>query len=230
MSEITVYTTEPCSFCARVKGLLKRTRRRVRRGQPLEGPRRPRGAGAAHRDDELPPGDRRRTAARRLRRGPGRGRRAAAWTSCSPPEPEPPARRRSRGAAGRSRTRRCPRPATTIFTIVVPHAAHGSPARRCTRNWSWKEPRTPSTWRKSSIVAPRASMPALSASITALAQARVLLAAISAPGRPQRVDAGAEQRLVGVDVADAGDPALVEQQRLDRRPSAPSPARAGARR
>jgi glutaredoxin 3 len=23
MSEITVYTTEPCSFCARVKGLLK---------------------------------------------------------------------------------------------------------------------------------------------------------------------------------------------------------------
>ena len=23
MSDITVYTTEPCSFCARVKGLLK---------------------------------------------------------------------------------------------------------------------------------------------------------------------------------------------------------------
>src|SRR3954452_1343788 len=36
----------------------------------------------------------------------------------------------------------------------------------------------------------------------------------------QRVDAGAEQRLVGVDVADAGDPLLVEQHRLDRRAAA----------
>ena len=35
--------------------------------------------------------------------------------------------------------------------------------------------------------------------------------------RPQRVHAGAEQRLVGVDVPDAGDAALVEQERLDRR-------------
>ncbi len=33
----------------------------------------------------------------------------------------------------------------------------------------------------------------------------------------QRVDCGAKQRLVGVDVADARDPPLVEQQRLDRR-------------
>ena len=45
---------------------------------------------------------------------------------------------------------------------------------------------------------------------------RVLLAR-QRPGRAQRVDPRAEQRLVGVDVADARDPALVEQQRLDRR-------------
>ena len=36
-------------------------------------------------------------------------------------------------------------------------------------------------------------------------------------GRTQRMDPGPEQRLVGVDVADAGDPALVEQKGLDRR-------------
>ena len=33
----------------------------------------------------------------------------------------------------------------------------------------------------------------------------------------QRVDRRAKQRLVGVDVPDAGDPALVEQDGLDRR-------------
>jgi hypothetical protein len=32
------------------------------------------------------------------------------------------------------------------------------------------------------------------------------------PCLPQRVDPGAEQRLVGVDVPDAGDPALVENE------------------
>ena len=34
------------------------------------------------------------------------------------------------------------------------------------------------------------------------------------------MQAGAKQRLVGVDVADSGDPRLVEQERLQRRPSA----------
>ena len=34
-----------------------------------------------------------------------------------------------------------------------------------------------------------------------------------APRRPQRVQAGAEQRFVRVDVADAGDPALVREGR-----------------
>ena len=34
--------------------------------------------------------------------------------------------------------------------------------------------------------------------------------------RPQRVDARLEQRILDVDVADAGDPLLVEQEGLDR--------------
>ena len=45
----------------------------------------------------------------------------------------------------------------------------------------------------------------------------VELGARQRPRRSQRVDARAEERLVGVDVADAGDPPLVEQERLDRR-------------
>ena len=45
----------------------------------------------------------------------------------------------------------------------------------------------------------------------ALAQARVLLAREPAGG-PARMDAGPEQRLIGVDVADTGDPALVQQE------------------
>ena len=47
--------------------------------------------------------------------------------------------------------------------------------------------------------------------------------------RRGRMDAGAKQRLAGVDVAEPGDDPLVEEQRLDRRPApfeaAPEPAR-----
>ena len=62
-------------------------------------------------------------------------------------------------------------------------------------------------------------MPACSDSTTASRSASHCLR-LSCVGAPQRVDAGAEQRLVGVDVADARDPLLVEQQRLDRRAAA----------
>ena len=55
------------------------------------------------------------------------------------------------------------------------------------------------------------------------------LARPDAAGRAQRVQAGAEQRFVGVDVADAGDAPLVEQERLERR-APPASARAGRRR
>ena len=37
-----------------------------------------------------------------------------------------------------------PRPAATILRTAVPQRGHGSPARRWTRNSSWKEPMTPS--------------------------------------------------------------------------------------
>src|SRR5439155_5498772 len=46
-------------------------------------------------------------------------------------------------------------------------------------------------------------------------------------GRAQRVDSGAKQRLVGVDVAHPGDAPLVQQEGLDRC-TAPARQRAGA--
>ena len=49
------------------------------------------------------------------------------------------------------------------------------------------------------------------------------------PRRAQRVDAGSEERLVGVDVAHASDPPLVEQEGLDRRAAAARLRRAGSR-
>ena len=77
------------------------------------------------------------------------------------------------------------------------------------------------------MLAPRASMPALSAAITPSRSALVLLAR-QPPRRAARVHARPEQRLVRVDVADARDPALVQQERLDRRRPALREARAGA--
>ena len=77
-------------------------------------------------------------------------------------------------------------------------------------------PLTPSAWRKSSIDAPRASMPARSAATTRRAAARTA-PRVSFPGRRSGWMPRAEQRLVGVDVADARDVTLVEQERLDRR-------------
>ena len=68
-------------------------------------------------------------------------------------------------------------------------------------------------------VAPLASIPAASVS-TIAGRERLPLGAGQAAGRPQRMDCAAEQRLVGVDVAHAGDPPLIEQERLDRRAAA----------
>ena len=79
------------------------------------------------------------------------------------------------------------------------------------------------------MLAPRASMPAASESMMLSRRPRVLRGG-QAPGGPQRVDARAEQRLVGVDVPHPGDLALVEQERLDRRDVRPraSPRRCSA--
>ncbi len=101
---------------------------------------------------------------------------------------------------------------------MPPQRGHGSPARVCTRNPSWNEPRAPSTWRKSSIDAPFASIPAASASSIASRRPRPLRPRESAR-RPQRMDPGAEQCLVGVDVPDSRDPPLVEDERLHGRRS-----------
>jgi hypothetical protein len=49
---------------------------------------------------------------------------------------------------------------------------------------------------------------------------RLDLRALQRPDRPQRMDAGAEERLVRVDVAHAGYALLREQEGLDRRPAA----------
>ena len=65
-------------------------------------------------------------------------------------------------------------------------------------------------------------MPALERLDDARVQALDLGAAQPA-GRSQRMDARAEQRLVRVDVPDAGDAALVEQERLHRAPCARAP-------
>ena len=102
----------------------------------------------------------------------GRLSELARGVAIAPPAvgPRPCARTEpSRGRPARGFGWQCshtyvPRPPTTILRIVLPHRGHGSPARRWTRNRSWKEPRAPSTWRKSSIEAPLASIPALSAS------------------------------------------------------------------
>ncbi len=48
------------------------------------------------------------------------------------------------------------------------------------------------------------------------------------PSRPQRVEPGGPQRLVGVDVADAGDERLVEQERLQPARPPPDPLTEGA--
>ena len=83
------------------------------------------------------------------------------------------------------------------------------------RKRSWNEPLTPSGSRKSSMRRPPASIPSWSVSTTASRSSAACLRVMRS-ARRQRVDLRAEQRLVGVDVADAGDPLLVEQHRLDR--------------
>ena len=59
-------------------------------------------------------------------------------------------------------------------------------------------------------------MPAASAFAIARG-ARVQLVGVELAGGPQRVDARAPERLVDVDVPEAGERALVEQRGLDRR-------------
>ena len=69
------------------------------------------------------------------------------------------------------------------------------------------------------MLAPFESIPALSASMI-VSLSLVVCARVERTGCPARMDPGPEQGLIGIDVADPGDPPLVQQQRLDRRPAA----------
>ena len=55
------------------------------------------------------------------------------------------------------------------------------------------------------------------------------IAGVERVGRPQRMEPRAPERLIGVDVPDAGDEALVEQQRLQLRRSTSQPLRQARR-
>ena len=197
MAKITVYSTEPCSFCERAKQLLKHPRARVRRDQSGKGPGRTRAAGRGDRDAELPADRRRRRSSSAASSSSCRPTRPAAWPSSPRRPPSAPAPRARLAAL--ARVGAAPR-RDELDHRRRRSAGTARPRRRWTRNSFWKAPWTPSAWRKSSIVAPPAARPACSASRTALRQ-RVALRARQAAGRAQRMDARAEERLVGVDVA-----------------------------
>ena len=153
---------------------------------------------------------------RRAARRAGRGRRLGGRAA------------RSAGAAGSARTRTSRGPRRRTSRSVAAARARLALAQ-VHEELVLEGARDAVGWRKSSIVAPPASMPGLQRLAHRVAQ-RLALRARELARRAQRVDPRAEQRLVGVDVADAGDLALVEQERLDRRARARAPARAGARR
>ena len=178
-TNIIVYTTDPCSFCSRAKGLLQQRGleyEEINLAKDPDGPRRARRSCTGH--DELPAGRHRRRGRRRLHgarpgrplRAParaGRARRRGRRAPRGAPRGTAPPSARDVGTAGSARTRRSPAPPPRTSRSRAPQAGHGSPRRRWTRNSSWKDPRTPSAWRKSSIVAPPASIPASSAARTA---------------------------------------------------------------
>ena len=189
MSKITVYTTDPCSFCAASRvcsrraacefaevnltkdpaGRVELARRTGMMSFPqvlvgdqlLGGFAEVQQAADERRLDEL---------LRRLSAlsAPRRVRQARCAVARD--------RLRARGAAGSSRTRRCRARRRPSSRSSLPQRTHGSPSRRCTRNWSWKEParRRRGGSRRSSPRARRC--PRCSASIDRVAQPRVLRA------------------------------------------------------
>ena len=107
-----------------------------------------------------PSAQRKRRAADRLSPSSHRKRRAAGDVTIG-------TMRAPRGRGWQRSHTYVPRPAASSLRTAPPHTGHGSPARRCTRKRSWKEPRAPSRSRKSSMLAPFASIPSVSASRTA---------------------------------------------------------------
>ena len=236
MAEITVYTTDPCSFCSRAKDLLSSAGSSTRRSIS-QGPGGTRAARRAHRDDELPPGRRRRrgrsaasrpTLACAADRARGQRLGAAARGVGTSGSPTRAGVARRAGTAGSARTRRsrAPRRRTSRPRRRRPGTARPGGGGRGTRPGRTRARRRRGGSRRSSRRPRRSPPPAPSRTAP---RERLALRARQRPGRAQRMDPRAEQRLVGVDVPDAGDAALVEQERLDRRARARGRARAGAR-
>ena len=104
-------------------------------------------------------------------------------------------------------------------------------SRRWTRKRSRNAPRAPSTWRKSSIEAPLALDPPRGRDL--LDPRPAAATAGSGSANPPRAGGWIRvrnKRLVGVDVADAGDPPLVEHERFHGRSLHAAPRCAGSRR
>ena len=139
----------------------------------------------AHRHDDLPPGRHRRRGRRRLQelvQADRAGRACASWPRRRGLR-RAARRRAAAGAAGSARRRRSPAPRPRTSRPRRRSAGHGSPSRRWTRNSSWKDPRTPSAWRKSSIVAPAGVDPRLERRHDRVARAPRTARGVSRPGR-----------------------------------------------
>ena len=260
MSKITVYTTEPCPYCAQVKGLL---RARGLEFTEINLSKDPEGRAELARKTGMMTFpqvlvDGRLVGGFKETQAPPR---AAAWTSCSrrsahpgdvtPPEvaphrltaaqvarrDRPPDCRGRLARRGRSRTARA---RLAGLADVGPasggdHLDDRAPARRAGLAGAAVDEEAVLEGAAEAVdVAevvdrgPARVDPFEQRRDDGVAQALVLLER-EPPGGPQRVDAGAEEGLVGVDVADARDAALVEQEGLDRGAAPAGERRAGAR-
>ena len=111
-----------------------------------------------------------------------------------------------------------PLPPTRVFVIVVPQRRHGRPSRPYTRNSSCIAPREPSGVRYSDSVDPWRSDPRPKRRSDRALQSSDFVR-VEVLCREQWTYTRAPQRLVGVDVPQAGDDPLVEENRLHRSPA-----------
>ena len=106
-----------------------------------------------------------------------------------------------------------------IFTIVVPHAPQGSPAAPVHQELVLEG--AVDAVDVAEVVDRRAlGLDAGAQRVDDRVRQAFVLVGRQRPGGPEGMDPGPEQGLVGVDVPDPGDHALVEQECLDRGPAA----------
>ena len=121
-----------------------------------------------------------------------------------------------------------PRPPTRDFAIGVPQRSHGSPPRPYTLNSFCIAPLAAV---RQAVVAKRRALPrdaVLERGADRVVQPPELVA-VDALGRAERMDPRAPERLVDVDVPEAGERPLVEERGLDRRAALRDAARRGGR-